>query len=131
MFLVYSLGTGKKLISPLYNKSYIDLSLNMLWIIFLEQGGRGASRHRSNFTSKLMRISLSPHESGFTIDVSTEQRQLFKLHPIIIAKERVYVSIPNPHHRKDIGVKLLIQILREAASLRRIGYQRCKDRNLS
>jgi predicted RNA binding protein YcfA (HicA-like mRNA interferase family) len=30
------------------------------------------------------------------------------------AEERVYVSIPNPHHGKDIGVKLLFQILREA-----------------
>ncbi len=30
-----------------------------------------------------------------------------------LAEGRVYVSIPNPHHGKDIGVKLLIQILHE------------------
>ena len=27
--------------------------------------------------------------------------------------ERVYVTIPNPHHGKDIGVEILTQILRE------------------
>jgi hypothetical protein len=31
-----------------------------------------------------------------------------------LAEERVYISIPNPHHGKDIGVKLLFQILHEA-----------------
>jgi hypothetical protein len=30
-----------------------------------------------------------------------------------LAEGRVYVSIPNPHHGKEIGVKLLIQILHE------------------
>lgn len=32
-----------------------------------------------------------------------------------LAEERVYFSIPNPHHGKDIGVKLLIQILHEGS----------------
>lgn len=31
-----------------------------------------------------------------------------------LAEERVYVTIPNPHHGRDIDVKLLAQILREA-----------------
>ena len=31
-----------------------------------------------------------------------------------LAEGRVYVSIPNPHHKKDISVKLLIQILHES-----------------
>jgi predicted RNA binding protein YcfA (HicA-like mRNA interferase family) len=26
---------------------------------------------------------------------------------------RIYVTIPNPHHSKDIGIKLLAQILKE------------------
>lgn len=30
-----------------------------------------------------------------------------------LAEGRVYVNIPNPHHGKDIGVKLLFQILHE------------------
>jgi predicted RNA binding protein YcfA (HicA-like mRNA interferase family) len=30
-----------------------------------------------------------------------------------LADERVYVSIPNPHHGKDIGVKLLFRVLHE------------------
>jgi predicted RNA binding protein YcfA (HicA-like mRNA interferase family) len=30
-----------------------------------------------------------------------------------LAKGRVYVTIPNPHHGKDLGVGLLAQILKE------------------
>jgi hypothetical protein len=30
-----------------------------------------------------------------------------------LEERRVYVSIPNPHHGKDICVKLLIRILHE------------------
>ena len=31
-----------------------------------------------------------------------------------LTEGRIYVSIPNPHHGKDIGVKLLAQILHES-----------------
>jgi predicted RNA binding protein YcfA (HicA-like mRNA interferase family) len=31
-----------------------------------------------------------------------------------LAEERIYVTIPNPHHGRDIDVKLLARILREA-----------------
>ena len=30
-----------------------------------------------------------------------------------LTEGRVYVTIPNPHHGKDIGVGILAQILRE------------------
>ena len=30
-----------------------------------------------------------------------------------LAKGRVYVTIPNPHHGKDFGIGLLAQILKE------------------
>jgi hypothetical protein len=31
----------------------------------------------------------------------------------MLPRERVYVTIPNPHHGKDIGIEILAQILRE------------------
>lgn len=31
-----------------------------------------------------------------------------------LAEGRIYVTVPNPHHGKDIGVEILAQLLRES-----------------